>query len=847
MLSLGKLAPGQQQYYLDTVAAGAEEYYTGAKEAPGEWIGTAARRLGLEGEVDAGTLHHVLLGRDPQTGDSLTRAQGAPKVPGFDATFCAPKSVSLLFALGDPEISNEVRAAHDVAVARALSALEPEAARARRGKAGVEQVSADGFVAAAFRHRTSRAGDPQLHTHVVIANLVHAPSDDRWSALDARPLYSWAKTGGYLYEAELRSELTRRLGVAWTATHHGIADVAGIPERAIRAFSRRRQQIEAHLERVGESTARAAQVAAYATREAKHAEAVPEVLVAEWHERAHAEGLDHQTLTDVLDRTAAVPAPTVGTERADALFARLASPDGLTAQHATFGRREVLQAIAADLPAGAEITAINTLAEEFLTSPHVVVLAQARGLRSSDVIRRRDGTVISTGADQARCTTPEMLAVEARVVSNAVARRADNVGVVAPIDFGTALSLRPSLSEEQRLLIGQLTRSGAGVEVVVGAAGTGKTYALAAAREAWERSGYRVTGCALAARAAAELEQGSGIPSQTIHRLLRKLDDPRQAGLQATDVLVIDEAAMVGTRTLDRVLDHAAAGGAKAVLVGDHHQLPAIDAGGAFAGLATRLEATQLHDNRRQSAEWERQALAHLRVGEVDHALADYTKQGRIRISPTADTARERLVDDWANAHLEGRKATMLAAYATDVHELNRIAREHLQDAGQLGPDVVSVGARPFAVGDEILTTRNDYDLGVLNGTRAVVEQVDRHDARMSVRTEDGRTVELPPEYVAVGNVTHAYAMTFHKAQGATVGETFVLGTEGLDREHAYSGLSRGTEANWLYLSDTTDRADERHAPELEPDATDRLAARLDVSSAKSMAIDLDDDLALGL
>ena len=179
MLSLGKLAPGQQQYYLDTVAAGVEEYYTGAKEAPGEWMGAAAQRLGLEGEVDADALHHVLLGRDPGTGVGLTRAQSPPRIPGFDATFSAPKSVSLLFALGDPHVSEQVRAAHDTAVARAVCALEGEAARARRGVAGVDQVEADGFVAAAFRHRTSRAGDPQLHTHVVIANLVHAPADDR--------------------------------------------------------------------------------------------------------------------------------------------------------------------------------------------------------------------------------------------------------------------------------------------------------------------------------------------------------------------------------------------------------------------------------------------------------------------------------------------------------------------------------------------------------------------------------------------------------------------------------------------------------------------------------------------
>jgi Ti-type conjugative transfer relaxase TraA len=548
----------------------------------------------------------------------------------------------------------------------------------------------------------------------------------------------------------------------------------------------------------------------------------------------------------VLDRATAVPAPAAGTKPADALFARLVRPDGLTAQHATFGRREVLQSIAEDLPAGADIAAIATLADEFLASPHVVALAHARGLRSSDVIRRRDGTVVATGADQARWTTLDMLAVEARLVDGAVARRDDDVAVASSEHLRAALAGHPSLTREQVTLVRRITRSGAGVSVVVGAAGTGKTYALATARETWEASGYHVAGCSLAARAAAELEQGSGIPSETIHRLLRKLDDPRSAGLQPNDVLVVDEAAMVGTRTLARLLDHAAQRGTKVVLVGDHHQLSAIEAGGAFAGLARRLDASRLHDNRRQSAEWERRALARLRVGVTDRALAAYLEHGRIRISPTPDAARERLVDDWLRARTEGREATMLAAHAADVNELNRLAREQLQSARRIGPDIVTVHARSFAVGDEILTTRNDYKLGVLNGTRATIEQVDDH-GRIHARANDGSTVDLPPEYAERGHVTHAYAMTFHKAQGATVGETFVLGTEGLDRERAYSGLSRGTDANYLYLADATDRADERHAPEIERDPTERLAARLEAPSAKAMAIDLDDDLALGL
>ena len=531
MLSIGKLAPGQQQYYLDTVAHGAEEYYTNSKEAPGQWLGAGSALLGLAGEVDAEELHRVLDHRDPISGTRLTRAQGAPKVAGFDATFCAPKSVSLIFALGDPETSNATRSAHDAAVAAALSVLETEAARARRGKAGMERVAADGFVAAAFRHRTSRAADPHLHTHVLAANLVHAPCDGRWSALDARPLYAWAKTAGYLYEAQLRAELTRRLGVEWTPVRKGIADVAGIPRSTLEAFSRRRDQIEAHMAERGETSARAAQIATYATRTAKDPETVPDGLLPEWRERAAALGLDAPALVELLDRTTGVSrAPLAGDDAAETIFADLASPAGLTAQAATFGRREVIQALCAALPNGGDVDDILVLTDAFLASEHAIPVGPERHLQANDMIRRLDGIAIPAHIEGGRFTTPEMQATEERLVGSALRRRHGTFGVAAPDAVDDAVDARPTLSAQQVAMVRRLTTSGAGVEVVEGVAGSGKTFGLSAARQAWEASGLPVLGAALAARAAAELEAGSGIRSSTLDRLLADLDHPDTAG-----------------------------------------------------------------------------------------------------------------------------------------------------------------------------------------------------------------------------------------------------------------------------------------------------------------------------
>jgi conjugative relaxase-like TrwC/TraI family protein len=304
VLSIGKLAPGQHEYYLDTVARGAEEYYTAEGESPGRWTGRSAARLGLHGAVNGEGLGAVLSARNPGDGERLVPAQGRARTPGFDCTFSAPKSVSLLWALGPPDVARQVREAHDAAVDAALAVLEVEASRARRGRGGLVQVDADGFVAAAFRHRTSRAGDPQLHTHALVANLAYAPSEDRWTALDARPLYAWAKSAGYLYEAQLRIELTRRLGVEWAQPVRGIGEIAGFPRRVLRHFSQRRQQVEAHLADVGMSSGKAAQIATYATRTPKDRSTPMFSLFMEWRQRAAALGLDTDRLAAVWDGTA---------------------------------------------------------------------------------------------------------------------------------------------------------------------------------------------------------------------------------------------------------------------------------------------------------------------------------------------------------------------------------------------------------------------------------------------------------------------------------------------------------------------------------------------------------------
>lgn len=843
MLSIGKLGQGQADYYLQSVAKGIEDYYAGEGEAPGEWMGTAADELDVFGQVEVELLHRALSGKHPGTGAQLARpARGAIRVTGFDLTFSAPKSVSLLFGLGDDRVAEQVREAHGAAVRAALGYMERHAAVGRRGRGGTESVQGNGFLGAAFRHRSSRAGDPQLHTHVLVANMTRGP-DRRWTALDARRLYAHAKTGGYLYQAHLRAQLTERLGVEWTPVRRGVADVSGIPANAIRAFSRRAAEIRQRLADRGESSARAAQVATLDTRQAKDYGVSAATLRERWAARAAELGLDPNVVGASLNRPRPVP---LSRQDLIAVHDVIGSAQGLTQHRSTFVRRDVVQAWCEQLRAGATVEEVETLADEFLGSDRAVpLLGEATSARPTEAIRRNDGRIVAGPAEERPHSTPELLALERQVIAGVLKRRAEGTGTVDPALVEDAIRRRPTLSEEQADMIRELTTDGAGVDVVVGKAGTGKTFALDAAREAWQRGEYRVVGAALARRAARELQDGSGIESTSVAALL---EDLRAYGLPADGrtVIVIDEAGMVGTRHLAELLDHASRAWAKVVLVGDDRQLPEIEAGGAFRGLLTRITPIELAHNRRQEQLWERDALELLRAGRTDDALARYQRHGRVILADTAEGAYLQLVDDWWQAARAGEQAVMVAARRDDVGHLNALARARMSADGRLGAEHLKIHGRAFAVGDEVIALQNARRLDVLNGTRGAVIEIDLAGCQLTMQTIDGRSVTLPRAYLesrtARGGATldHGYALTGHKAQGMTTGRAFVLGTEDLYREWGYVALSRGRAENRLYVvaPEPPDR-DEIAPPEPGRDPLDAITDALRRSRMQEMAVDV--------
>jgi len=398
------------------------------------------------------------------------------------------------------------------------------------------------------------------------------------------------------------------------------------------------------------------------------------------------------------------------------------------------------------------------------------------------------------GRGEDRFTSRDIIATEARLekAGDELARR-DGHGVSERQRAGALEAAEGrglTLSGEQRDAFDHVA-GGQGLASVIGYAGTGKSAMLGVAREAWEREGYTVRGAALSGIAAENLEGGSGIASRTIASLEHGWAKGRDQ-LGPKDVLVVDEAGMIGTRQMERVLSHARDAGAKVVLVGDPEQLQAIEAGAAFRSIAEAHGAAEITEVRRQREQWQKDATRALATGRTGEALSAYAAHDMVHAADTREAARAGLVDSWDQQRQAEPGSTRIILTHTngEVRELNEEARGRLRASGELGKDVgVSVdrGQRDFAPGDRIMFLRNERSLGVKNGTLGTLEQVS--EGRLGVRLDGGRQVAFDlKDYAAVD---HGYAATFHKSQGVTVDRAHLLATPGMDRHSAYVGLSR--------------------------------------------------------
>jgi conjugative relaxase-like TrwC/TraI family protein len=812
VLSVAKLSPGQEVYYAASVADGLEDYYAGRGEAPGIWHGGGAATLGLSGVVSAEDLRAIVRGVDPVSGEQLrpiakarmtkvervdpvtgeryVAERSLRPVAGFDLVFAAPKSVSVLHALGSTEQRDVIRRAHESAWRAALAYLEAEACVTRRGRAGVIREVAGGFVASAFPHRTSRAQDPHLHTHVVVANVAQSP-DERWRALDGVAILQTHRlAAGYLYQAHLRSELSHELGVEWTATQTGQAELACVPSEVVVAFSQRRAQLVAHLEETGRAGWHAAQAAAVITRARKESLDLAR-LTDEWRARAAELGFDLAAIDHAFQGEGAKIEVQLGR-----LAGELLGPEGLTARGTTFSRPDVIMAIAERLPAGAPAPYIGELADRLLAT--------------SAVERLDDAT---PGRPPAYTTTElldrehELVAI-ARRLAEADMRGRSTAGVERVLErqIGT-LGLTAEQAEAARVL----ATSTRNLEVLVGVAGSGKTSSIAAVAEALDYAGYTLVGAAPSAVAAQQLEHATGIPSTTLHRLV---DPASRRSLTRRTCVIVDEAGMADTRTLLRLLQSAEKAAARVVLVGDPNQLSAVGPGGALSAIIGDHGATYLDETHRQRDPAEREALGQLRHGDARSYLVHAARTARLHLSDTREEAVARVVRSWwEHGRANPAENLMIALRRSEVDALNQAARARMQRAGRLGDEIETATGLPLAIGDRVVLRRNDHARGIANGTRGAIVLIEP-DRGITVQSDHGAMITVPRDYLDAGHIQHGYAITGHQAQGTTVERAYVLAPEaGRMKEWAYVALSRARSETHISLSMDEVGTDEQTDP----------------------------------
>jgi conjugative relaxase-like TrwC/TraI family protein len=805
--------------------------------------------------------------------DRFAQARRKPAVVvGYDVTFSVPKSVSVLWAALDAAERAEIVGAVDEAVAAGIEYLQDHAAFIRvKG----QRVRSDGLVAASYLHGTSRALEPQLHRHVVIANI--GAAGDRVQTLDGTQLHLHQRTAAALAGAELRRQLTDRLGVRWGAVRNGKADIVGVPPAVLRSMSTRSAEIGNLVAELGNNTSAARQVAAYQTRAAKQAVPAAE-LRASWLARLAAEGFGPGKARACLGVVDA-PAPVEPADRA-----RLAVELGslVTEDAACFDRRDVIRHVA-DW-AGDRLTAhdVSTLADEWLASEHVVRIGRGRSWRpAKDAIQRADGRRIRALTGAPLYTTLEMLELENRARSALEAGVAVGAGAVPADIVDEVLADYPTIGHDQAELVRAITGSGDRIQAAVGPAGTGKTFALDVAARAWRAAGYRPIGAAVGGTAAEVLARATGMPSTTVASLLTRLDlaGPDDHVLDPTTVVVIDEASTLGNRDLDRLIRHVERAGAAIRLVGDPAQHSAVPAGGLWRALVQlRPDRTpRLTELRRQRGDHlaaVRAALEEYRAGKVTAALQRLHDDGRVIEAEEPEELLDRLVADWYADRQQRRErpelpaSSMVAEHHHERLQLNDRARALLLADGTLAGPALMVDGAQFQTGDEVIARLQDRRLRpagggrnsyVRNGTRGVVVDVvglDSATPGLRVDFEGRGMVDVPWTYLSAeirpgvhGGLAHSYALTSYAAQGETYEAARHLATERSSRPGVYVGLSRGMGDARLYVTRSAaldpEAAPEHGLPQPEPTepAQQAVVRRLARDDVPQVASELDPDL----
>ena len=789
MLSIKRIgsSTGQVEYY---VGLAEDDYYLDRNEAPAVWWGSGAYHLGLNGQPQPRAFRNLLLGLSPNGKLPLVQnARDARRRGGFDFSFSPPGSFDALFSQCNPVDRATLIRIGERALLKTLKAVEELCGFSRRGRFG-SIVEPAGLVGIISRHETSRAvaghvPDPNVHWHVVICNVA-VRQDGSTGTIDSQRIYEehMKLCLGALFRAELSKELEQlSLTTHRPRRENGRQaswfEIDCVPKRLTDEFSKRRHEIERWLRKKGLWGAKAAERAALATRQAK--KHFPRAkLFAAWKNTAERLGV---CLDKVLHQTNHPPIRNVAQETTDAVNRAI---QRLTDDQAHFSELALLRYSAEEAQTrGVGIAEVRLEVETYLEhSPDIVPLGQnEKGVR--------------------QFTTLEMLELESKLIEQAYERADESCHVVQDESLAQVLAQFTTIKSEQAQAVRHICQTPGATKIVNGWAGTGKTFMLAAANRAWQAAGFEVIGTALAAKAAQNLELGSQIKSVHIDRLFWELDQGRRQ-LGGRQIIVVDEAGMLGTRKLAKLVDRISelkikTGAApKLVLVGDYRQLQPIEAGGPLKGLMDRLGGVSLREITRQQESWARRAVVEIASGDVEPALFEFAKRGLLSISDDGDEACRKLVADWSRDGTPDAEKLIIAGTRLETRTLNRLCQQERMSRGELGSASLTVGKSDLHTGDRVIFRRNNAALFVKNGSTGTVTNLFPSRNQLQVRLDDGVCVTV--DINSYEQIEPGYAQTVHASQGQTVDSVYVkLGGPMDHRELAYVEASRARRQTRLY------------------------------------------------
>jgi conjugative relaxase-like TrwC/TraI family protein len=763
-------------------------------EAQGKWEGKGAKRLGLEGRnVSEADLRAILSGNDIEGKPLVKKGWDKDKkeyrhTPGWDLTFSAPKDVSVVWASADEALRARIEAAQDKAVRNALDQLQNHSARSRTGAGGKESVQAE-IVAGLFQHSSNRDKAPQLHTHAIVTNVAYG-QDGTWRTLDSRHFYKDQRAISAVYKASLAHEM-RMLGFRVERTTDSFS-IIGVPDKVKALQSSRSRTVDDELAAQGLTRQAASrelkESIVLQTRKSKtkhhHAEAARDF---ERWERENSEGgFSRQSVMD-LRKAEYVP-------QKQAVPARILQKVSLDSMHKVTESRSVFE----------KVHLHAEIAEALIGhGSYDDIKGSIQMAHASPELK----TLLHDPSGRDKYSTKAMMAIEKRVY-DIVRSRSDEGGHLIPKERVEKVIARhfPTIESEQRAAVDAATQTRSGVTIIQGVAGAGKSYAMAAVRQVFEDSSYRVQGLAPTNKAARELSRSTdNMPASSVESFLFRLQQGT-AELTRKDVLIIDEAGMAGSRRFDRLMQKARSAGAKVILLGDSKQIQPIEAGGMFGEMQRRFGRSELRKVIRQSDKEEAAALLRLRDGskreDFEATLAYLSAKGRNYMGVDSETTIRKVVADALAYQKEnpGKEFLIIASRNESVDRINRMVREDYKLSGRLRDSkefhLKDGRSLDLAVGDQIVFTSNLKPSGIYNSDIATVSRING-SLITAVRTDKK---EVRFDLKSFQGVSHGYAITSHKSQASTVDRAFVY-ADGpfMDKEKVYVALTRGRGGNMLY------------------------------------------------